>query len=346
MNKYKVLLLQIISMSMISGCANTPDALVVMTHDSFAISESTIAAFEAEQGVEVIFLPSGDAGSTLNRAILSKDSPQADVLYGIDNTFLSRALEEDLFVPFTPLALAGVVPSIPLTPENEMVPIDYGDVCINYDKAYFLENDLSLPASFEDLLVPAYAGLLVVENPATSSPGLAFLLATIAEFGEDGYLGYWQKLIDNGVVIVNDWETAYYTNFSGSAGRGAQPMVVSYGTSPAAEVIFAETKLDESLTASLVGDNMCFRQVEYAGILKGSKNQKMAQAFIEYMLSPEFQADIPLNMFVYPVIENASIPQEFLEFTQVPEKPAELASDQIALQREIWIQDWRELITQ
>ena len=151
-----------------------------------------------------------------------------------------------------------------------MTPIDYGDVCINYDKAYFANHNLAVPKVLADLTKPEYAGLLVVENPTTSSPGLAFMLATIAEYGPDGYLPYWQALKANGTVIANDWESAYYTNFSGSSGKGAQPMVVSYATSPAAEVIYAETKLTDAPTASLVGKNMCFRQIEFAGIVKGT----------------------------------------------------------------------------
>lgn len=327
------------------SCAAGPDTLVVMTHDSFAISEPVIAAFEQSHNVQVTFLPSGDAGSTLNRAILSKDAPVADVLFGVDNTFLSRALEEKLFLPYAPAALSQIIAEIPLVPGKQMVPVDYGDVCINYDKSYFAEQGLALPQTLDDLLDPSYKGLLVVENPATSSPGLAFLLATIAEYGPEGFLNFWKALKENGLVVVNDWETAYYTNFSGSAGQGPQPMVVSYATSPAAEVIFAEEELDASPTASLVGPNMCFRQIEYAGILKGTQKLELAQAFIDHMLSPVFQSDIPLNMFVYPVIQGAEIPQEFIDHAQIPQKPAVLEAELIAQYRESWIAAWRELFT-
>jgi len=344
MNKKNVLLM-ILSALVFLSCSPEANALVVMTHDSFAISEPVITAFEEQYNVDVNFLPSGDAGSTLNRAILSKDAPVADILYGVDNTFLSRALEEDLFISFTPAALSDLVNEVVPVDGNQMVPIDYGDVCINYDRAYFEDADLPLPQSLDNLLDSAYAGLLVVENPATSSPGLAFMLATIAEYGPNGYLAYWQDLKANEVVVVNDWETAYYTNFSGSAGQGGQPMVVSYGTSPAAEVIFAEEELDNSPTASLVGPNMCFRQVEYAGILQGTQQPDMAKHFIDYMLSPEFQSDIPMNMFVYPVNRHAEIPPVFLEHAQVPEQPAMVDTDLVAENRESWIAAWRELFT-
>ncbi len=338
-------LLLMISAALLFSCAAGPETLVVMTYDSFAISEPVIAAFEQENNVQVTFLPSGDTGSTLNRAILSKDAPVADVLYGVDNTFLSRALEEDLFLPYAPDALAQVASDIPLVPGKQMVPVDYGDVCINYDKSYFSEKGLALPQTLDDLLDPSYNGLLVVENPATSSPGLAFLLATIAEYGPNGFLDYWEALKENGLVVVNDWDTAYYTNFSGSAGQGPQPMVVSYATSPAAEVIFAEEELDTSPTASLVGPNMCFRQVEYAGILRGTQKLQLAQAFIDYILSPAFQSDIPVNMFVYPVNKDAEIPQEFIDHAQIPQEPAVLEAELIAQYRESWIAAWREIFT-
>ncbi len=344
MNKKKSILTVIIGVFIISACGKEPTSLVVMTHDSFAISESTIAAFEEENNIDVVFLPSGDAGSTLNRAILLKEAPIADILFGIDNTFLSRAINEDLFDAYTTPLLNEIPDVFKLDDQNRVVPIDYGDVCINYDKQFFRENNLDIPSSLGDLTDPKYANLLVVENPATSSPGLAFMLATIAEYGEDGYLGFWKELKENGVVIVNDWGTAYYTNFSGSVGQGTQPMVVSYGTSPAAEVIFAEVELGESPTASLVGRNMCFRQIEFAGILKGSKNRVLAEKFIDFMLSTQFQEDIPLNMFVFPVNQNAHIPQEFLDHIQIPDHPAVFDTNKIAENREVWIEAWRELM--
>jgi thiamine transport system substrate-binding protein len=336
----------VVGLLLITACGQQTNNLIVMTHDSFAISEAIITAFEDENDIDVIFLPSGDAGSILNRAILSKNAPIADILYGIDNTYLSRAIDENLFEIYNSPLLVKILDEFKLDDQDRAIPIDYGDVCINYEKHFFRENNLDLPTSLKDLADPKYANLLVVENPATSSPGLAFLLATIAEFGEDGYLEYWNDLKQNGIVVVNDWETAYYTNFSGSAGKGVQPMVVSYGTSPAAEVIFSEEELSESPTSSLVEKNMCFRQIEFAGILTGTKNRILAEKFIDLMLGAEFQEDIPLNMFVFPVNGDVKIPQEFLDHVQIPEIPAVIESDKIAEMRETWIESWRELMLQ
>jgi len=318
--------------------------LNIMTHDSFSASEAVIAQFEESNNVKLNFLKSGDTGGALNRAILSKESPLADVFYGVDNTFLTRAINADIFEPYNSPELSNIDEAFILDKEFNVLPVDYGDVCINYDKAYFTDNKLALPQSLEDLLKPEYKRLLVVENPALSSPGLAFMLATISHFSEDGYLDFWKSMRENGVVVVNDWETAYYTNFSASSGRGPQPMVVSYGTSPAAEVIYADEELDDAPTASLVGDDMCYRQIEFVGILKGTKNRQLAEKFVDFMLQKEFQEDIPMQMFVYPVNKLAILPQEFVDYTQSPQNPASMLSETIDTRREQWIQDWTDTV--
>jgi len=318
--------------------------LTVMTHDSFAVSEGLVAAFEQENKVKVTFVKSGDTGGALNRAILSKDAPLADVFYGVDNTFLSRALQADIFEPYASPLLADIPAAFKLDAGNRALPVDYGDVCINYDKAYFAEKKLAVPQSLEDLLKPEYRGLLVVMNPATSSPGLAFLLATVAHFGPDKYLDYWKQLRANEVIVVNDWETAYYTNFSASSGKGPQPMAVSYASSPVAEVVFASTPLTEAPTSSIVAADTCFRQVEFAGILKGSKQRALAEKFIDFLLSPTFQEDVPLQMFVSPVNSKAKLPEVYQKHMQTPAQPAQLDPAQIMSNREAWIQAWDETV--
>jgi thiamine transport system substrate-binding protein len=323
----------------LSGAEGEVEVLTVMTHDSFAISEDVIRAFEEANNAKVTFLQSGDTGSALNKAILSKSAPLADLFYGVDNTFLSRALEADIFEPYNSPLLAEIPAEFQIDPQNRALPVDYGDVCINYDKAWFAAQNLPVPQSLDDLTKPEYNGLLVVQNPATSSPGLAFLLATIERYGEDGYLDYWAALKANGVVVVDGWSTAYYTNFSASSGQGPQPMVVSYASSPAAEVIFAAEPISEAPTASILDG--CYRQVEFVGILKGTKNRALAEKFIDFMLSPEFQADMPLNMFVYPVNPAAELPEAFLQYAQTAPNPARLDP---ANKREQWIQDWTDAV--
>ena len=346
MNKIKLLLTTFFFL--LSACAprsTGPQTLTVMTHDSFAVSEDVVKSFEDANNANIVFLQSGDAGAVLNKAILTKDAPLADVLFGVDNTFLSRALEAEIFESYESPELAGIPDSFKLDPSNNALPVDYGDVCINYDKAYFAENALAIPGSLEDLTKPEYENLLVVENPATSSTGLAFMLATVAHFG-DGYLDYWSALKDNGVVVVDGWETAYYTNFSASSGRGPQPMVVSYGTSPAAEVIFADPPIDDAPTASILGPDTCVRQIEFVGILSGTQNRALAEKFVDFMLSKQFQEDVPMQTFVYPVNPNAELPDEFVQYAQAPEQTAALTPEEITSNRDQWIQEWTDVMMQ
>lgn len=321
-----------------------PVQLTVMTHDSFAISESVLAAFEQASNIKVTFLKSGDTGAALNKAILSKDTPLADVFYGVDNTFLSRALEAGIFESYDSPALVTVPAEFRLDPQNRALPVDYGDVCINYDKAFFAKNELPVPQTLGDLVRPEYNGMLVVENPATSSPGLAFLLATVAHFGEPGYLDYWRSLRANGLVVVNDWNTAYYTNFSGSSGRGPQTMAVSYATSPAAEVIYSNVQLEQAPTASIIGPDTCFRQIEFVGILAGTRQRAAAERFVDFMLSLPFQEDMALQMFVMPVDPIAILPDSFYQFIEHPTQTATLAPDVIAANRERWINEWTDAV--
>ncbi|MFN2176052.1 MAG: thiamine ABC transporter substrate binding subunit [Anaerolineales bacterium] len=318
--------------------------LTIMTHDSFAVSEDIVKSFEEENAIEVKFIKSGDTGTAVNKAILSKGNPIADVFFGVDNTFLSRALDEDIFLSYESPILNDIDDSFKLDPSNRAVPVDYGDVCLNYDKNFFLENKLEPPSTLEDLLAPEYRELLVVENPATSSPGLAFLFTTIANFGEENYLEFWKGLMDNEVLIVNDWETAYYTEFSGSAGKGPRPIVVSYSSSPAFELIYAEQPIENPPTAAVVTDNTCFRQIEFVGILDGTNNESTARKWVDYMLSPDFQEDMPLQMFVFPVNSEAVLDDSFINYLNSPEATADISPAEIAQNRESWIIEWTETV--
>lgn len=339
----------ILILALISACAqsvvSTPAVLEtrtlsVMTHDSFAASEEVITEFETANNVKLQFLKAGDTGTALNKAILSKTDPLADVFYGVDNTFLSRALNEDIFLPYSSPVLAKIPDAFKLDPQNRALPVDYGDVCLNYDRTYFKEKGLPSPQSLEDLLKPEYESMLVIQNPATSSPGLAFLFATVGHFGPQAYLEFWQGLVANDVLVVNDWETAYYSEFSGSSGAGPRPIVVSYNSSPAFEVIYAETTLEEPPTAALVNDETCFRQIEFVGILQGSQNIDLAEKWIDFMLSVRFQEDMPLQMFVFPVNPEAELDEVFIKFLETPDKTTYVSPEDIAANRERWIKEW------
>ncbi len=341
--KTKLALLTLFLTLLISACApKGPETLTVMTHDSFAISEGVLTSFEQEHNIKVQFIEAGDTGTAVNKAVLAKEKPLADVFYGVDNTFLSRALDEGIFEVYNSPLLADVPDEFKLDEQNRALPVDFGDVCLNYEVAYFQENGLTPPQNLEDLLKPEYASLLAVENPATSSPGLAFLFATLGHFGEDGYLDFWQGLVENDLKVVNDWETAYYSEFS--QWGGTRPIVVSYGSSPPFEVIFSEEPIEEPPTAAVVGEGSCFRQIEFVGILSGTANRDLAEKWVDFMLSPAFQEDIPLQMYVFPVNTDAQLDETFQKYLAIPDAPAFLSPADIAAHREEWINAWTETV--
>jgi len=350
----RVIVFALMGLLVLAGCKSGPTtpveprALRVMTHDSFDIGEGTIAAFEAQYNAQVEILEAGDAGVMLNQAILSKDNPLADVLYGVDNTLLSRALEAGIFEPHDSPLLAGIPDHLQLDEQHRALPVDYGDVCLNYDKRWFAERDMTPPANLEDLVQPEYEGLTVVEDAASSSPGLAFLLATVGHFGETGdytYLDYWAALRNNDVLVASNWETAYWSYFTyGSGGEGDRPIVVSYASSPPVEVYFAEEPFEEAPTAAVVGAGSCFRQIEFVGILKGTQNRDLAEAWVDFMLGATFQEDIPLHMFMFPANQNAALPDVFAQFALIPEHPAEVDYAAIEANREAWVEAWTETV--
>jgi thiamine transport system substrate-binding protein len=340
------LALAVVAASATAACGDgggTPDTVRLLTHDSFLISDEARAAFAAATGLRLEVLQAGDAGSLVNQAILAAGNPVADVLYGVDTTFLSRALDAGLFVPYQSPALAGVLPALAADAEHRVTPIDYGDVCLNYDKAAFTTTPP--PQGLADLTDPAYRGMLVVEDPATSSPGLAFLLATIATFGEDGaytWQDYWADLRANDVQVAAGWEEAYYGAFSGGSGEGDRPLVVSYASSPPAEVIYADPPVTAAPTAVIASG--CFRQVEYAGILRGTPREDAARALIDFLLSRRFQEDIPLNLFMFPALAVAVLPPEFVAYTEVPAEPLTMDPAVIEANRERWVEEWASIV--
>ncbi len=328
------------------GAAAQGRTLTLMTHDSFYLPDGVIESFEAAHDVDVKLLPAGDAGTMVNQAILTVDRPLADVLYGVDNTFLSRALAADIFEPYQSPELAAVPVDLRSDPEGRVTPIDVADVCLNLDRSAFDVGGLPVPARLEDLADPALAGQLVVENPATSSPGLAFLLATIAYFGEDpesGWTAFWSDLRANEVTVTSGWEEAYYGQFSGGTGEGSLPIVVSYASSPAAEVLFGpDPEAHESPTLAI--DVGCFRQIEFAGILRGTDEPELAGALIDYLLSPEVQAELPLAMYVYPARQDVPLPAVFEQHALVPSAPLSLDPAVIDAGREGWIREWTDIV--
>ncbi|MEU3249524.1 thiamine ABC transporter substrate-binding protein [Streptomyces sp. NPDC006997] len=339
----------------VTGCGSSSDdesasgsrTVTLVSHNSWAVSKDVLAAFEEQSGYRVKVLTDGDAGQAVNKAILTKDNPQGDVLFGVDNTLLSRALDNGLFQPYEAKDADQVEAAYrPAEGGDRVTPVDTGDICVNYDKAYFEKHDLAPPTSYDDLVKPAYKDLLVTENASSSSPGLGFLLGTAAEYGDDGWSDYWEKLKANGVKVVEGWEQAYNEEFSGSAGGkeagGERPLVVSYASSPPAEVIFADPRPETAPTG--VAADTCFRQVEYAGLLSNARNSEGGKALIDFLVGEKFQGDMPLNMFVYPVREGVQVPEEFAEYGPQAEDPHTMDPAKIADHRDQWVKSWTSLV--
>jgi thiamine transport system substrate-binding protein len=347
-----VLAIAVLAIAVLAGCGSSSkssepsseekkiETVNLLTHSSFATSKGLLDEFTKQSGYKVKVVQPGDAGVMVNQAILRKDNPIGDLMYGIDNTFLSRAFDNGIFEPYT----AKVPTPADLQPDDShrVTPIDTAHVCVIYDKTYFdKDGHPPAPASFDDLTKPEYKNQLVVEDAATSSPGLAFLLSTIDEKGEDGWQDYWKALRSNGVRVVDDWTAAYQTDFTAGGGSGDRPIVVSYSTDPAADIVFSEPKRDTPNVGVI--ESTCFRQTEFAGVLKNAKNTAGAQALLEFLLSKQFQEDIPAQMFVYPVVEGAKLPADFEKWAVVPGNPHTMTAEQIGENRDAWIKEWTDI---
>lgn len=327
--------------------APTARTVTLVAYDSFPQSGTSLnealEAFSARTGITVEILAAGDTGTMISKAVLTAGNPEGDVLWGVDQTFLTEALEAEIFAALPDLAGRADLDQtlVDIAPGAPVVPVDFGDVCINYDINWYAERSIPAPTSLRDLTDPRYAGHLVVQNPATSSPGLAMLLATVATFGKTGWLDWWGALADNGVEVTNGWTEAYYERFTW-AGGGDQPMVVSYGSSPPAEVIFADPPRTDSPTA-VIADS-CFRQVEFAGILRGTPRSAEARALLEFLISPEFQAELPLTMFVFPANTTVALPAVFVEHAVIPADPLGVDAEVIRRGRADWIEAWTTVV--
>ncbi len=308
--------------------------ITLVTHDSFATSEGIFDSFTAETGIEVEVISGGDAGELVSRAVLAAGAPEGDVLFGVDNTFLQRALDGDVFEAHESPMLASVPDELELDPEHRVTPIDVGDVCVNY-----VIGDGPQPASIDDLTDPEFAAAFVTENPESSSPGFAFLLATIATYGDD-WETYWTELAEGGVTVTAGWSEAYYGEFV--SGGGAKTIVTSYATSPVAEVIFADPPVDTAPTAVLT--DSCFRQIEFAGVLAGTDHPAEAGLLVDFLLSETFQADIPLNMFVAPANADVALPDDFVTHGTEIAEPLTLSPAEIEANRLAWTDRWTEIV--
>lgn len=350
MSKHRVALAActaIICALVLSGCGvdsgssdeeSGDKTVTVMTHDSWNAPEELITQFEKDSGYQVELQAAGDAGEVTNKLILSKDAPMADVVFGIDNTFGARAVEEGVLAAYDSPKLSATAKDLALPgTDGELTPIDYGDVCVNIDDQWFATKGLAAPASLDDLLKPEYKDLFVTPSAATSSPGMAFFLATVAKYGEDGWKDYWTKLMANGAKLTSGWTDAYSVDFSAGEGKGSRPIVLSYASSPPFTIPEGGT---EPTTSALL--DTCFRQVEYAGVVKGTDNAEGAEAFIDFISGSEFQASIPDNMYMYPVAD-VELPELWAKYAPLSTSPLEVDAQTIADKRDGWLKEWADV---
>lgn len=326
-----------------SSGASAGGKVTVVTHDSFSVPKELIAAFEKSTGYTLEIVPTGDGGELVNKLVLTKDAPLGDAFFGVDNSFASRVLSEGVVDTSVTVALPKGSDEYVVNDTPALTPIDYGEVCVNIDKAYFEDKGLTAPETFEDLAKSEYKDLFVAINPSTSSTGLAFLLATVGHFGtgSDGFTAYWKSLVANGTKIDSGWSDAYYTDFSAGEGKGAYPIVLSYSSSPAATLTADGSA---STTAALL--KTATRQVEYAGVLAGASNPAGGKAFLEWMLSTDVQTSIPDNMYMYPVNPDATLSEAMTKFGAVSDSPVVVEPDDIAKNREAWLAAWTEAVGQ
>ncbi len=319
--------------------AGDPTEVTLLAHDSFQLPDELLQQFEDESGLTLEIRPLGDAGRLTNQLVLTQDQPLGDVVFGVDNTFGSRAVGAGVFAPYEGEVPAGVdAYDLEGDDEHVLTPVDTSSVCVNVDETWFAERDQEPPRTLDDLTDPAYRDLLVTPSPVSSSPGLAFLLATVGEYGDD-WPDYWRDLLGNGAKVTTDWENAYNVDFTQGGGKGKRPVVVSYDSSP------AFTVADGASSTSALLDT-CFQQVEYAGVLDGAANPGGAEKVVDFLLSPEVQEALPESMYVFPVADGASLPADWARFAERPTDPIEVDPAEIDENRDAWLQEWSDLVAE
>jgi thiamine transport system substrate-binding protein len=318
--------------------AEPSSTVVLVTHESFSLPKKLTKQFEKDTGLTLEVRPSGDAGALTNKLVLTKENPIGDVAFGVDNTFASRALDEGVFAKYAAELPDGADGYALADGGDRLAPVDQASVCVNVDKQWFADHHQSPPQNLDDLADPAYRDELVVPGAPTSSPGMAFLLSTIAEYGEDGWQDYWSRLMDNGAKLTSGWDDAYFVDFTGGAEKGTRPIVVSYDTSPAFTV---DKKTGRSTTAALL--DTCFRQVEYAGVLANAKNPEGGKKVVDFLLSDEVQAALPDSMYVFPVSDGVTLPPDWAKFATPPGSPYSVDPATIAAKRKDWLTEWTDV---
>lgn len=305
------------------------------THDSFDLPKELISQFEQQHDAKIRIVKAGDGNELLNKLIISKRKPIADVVYGLDNGNIAQAISENILSNTQPQS-ADTVVKLP-----NALAVDYGFIAINYDKQWFKEKNLPLPTSLADLTKPEYKNLLVSPNPATSTPAMGFFLANIAGLGEEGAFQWWQKMRQNGVKITKGWSEAYYKEFS--LNGGSRPMMVGYSSSPAAEVFYSKGKLSTPRMGNLFLNGGVYLQKEGVAVLNGSQQPELATKLAQYLQSPTVQRAVPTSMWVYPAVRHTPLAPVMVH-ASVPKVHFAPNDKRIQQNRKAWLQRWVQTV--
>jgi thiamine transport system substrate-binding protein len=334
MKKALIILLILLSFNCAEKDENSnSDEIVVYAYDSFfsdwGPGPIIIPKFEELTGYKVRAISLGDAQEVLNRAILEKDNPKADVIIGIDNNMLSKALKAEVLSSYQSHNLDKIDESLIFDKTYNVSPYDYGFFSIIYDT----EKIDTPPSSMEELLSPNFEDKIILMDPRTSSPGLGFLLWTIDIYG-DNFTGYWEKLLSNVLTITDGWSSGYGLFTSGEA-----PMVLSYTTSPAYHVEYEDTNRYQAV----IFEEGNYIQIEGAGIIKNCPNRKGAETFIDFLLSEGFQKEVALTNWMFPVNTSLPLPESF-DYALKPEKSLQIDYMEIEDNLSSWIDEWLKVV--
>ena len=319
-----------------------PPELVVSTYGAFVDAPSTSPgpwikeAFESEFDATLRFAtPDSEINYYIERAGRNVDI-DADVYVGLSVNALIRIdeqLDSGLFTPIDGLAGQGDVKSdLLFDPEGRAVPFDTGYVSLVYDETQGDYDDFSAPETFEGLLEAEYEGDLLAQNPTSSTTGRSFLLHTINEFGEDGYLDYWADLQDNGVRVLDDWSSSY-TAYS----EEEAPMVVSYST----DQVYA-ARSDEDLAQHQIRflNDQGYANPEGMSVFEGTDTPELARSFLEFMLRPDVQGEIAQRNVAFPATTTADLPDSFATYAKEPPEGVTFTYDALRDSLSTWTEAW------
>lgn len=365
LNLQIIVSLLIVSLSF-SGCLGTSNeelvcndgedtgddcVLTIVTYDIIAITDDVLNEFTNQTGVQVEMIRTDDAGGILEHLLLTKDNPQADLALGLDNTYLQTAFQFDLLAEHgAQIPVLDSKATIPYN-GNKAVPFDQGYICLNADTQALSENHISFPTTLEELTAPDWKGKTAFPSPVTSSPGRAFMVASIDYFEQQSSnttaFDWWADMADNDAIFTTGWTEAYETHYTGGYGIwneghiGDAWLTVSYCHSPGVEALYGG---NSTISAAVDIDFASFSQVEYAAPVNGGGSKNAVNAFIEFLLTDEVNTNMPENNLMYSVLEGKDLPETngYRYHSPVPSQPSTIEMDRIGQEMDDWLKDWRD----